>query len=174
MLKSWLIAIPSALFASILSLTLVGQAQPARTPSAVVYVNTNRVLAESTQGRTQLTRLQTLQQQKSTELRTKQQALEATRTKLAQAADAAARAPLALQEQQERQDFERSTQQAQVDLQALQREVNAEIQSRLRGALDEIMKSQTYQLVLNADTTVLWASPELDLTAAVIQRLNAK
>ena len=143
-------------------------------PLSVAYVNTNRVLADSTHGRTQLTRLQTLQQQKSTELRTKQQALEATRTKLAQAADRAARAPLAQQEQQQRQDFERSTQQAQADIQALQREVNADLQSRVKGALVEMVKTQNFQLVLNSDTSVVWSSPGLDVTAAVVQRLNAK
>ncbi len=174
MMKSWLLAIPSALVASILSITLVGQAQPAKAPSAVAYVNANRVLAESIHGRAELGRLQALQQQKQTELRAKQQTLETTRQQLAQAADAAARTQLQQQEIQQRTDFERSTQQAQVDLQNLQREVNTDMQQRVRAALDEIMKTQTYQLVLNGDTSVMWAAPDLDLTSAVVGRLNGK
>jgi Skp family chaperone for outer membrane proteins len=65
-------------------------------------------------------------------------------------------------------------QQGQVDLQNLQREINTDMNQRVRAALDEILKSQTYQLVLNGDAGVLWAAPELDLTAAVVGRLNAR
>ena len=35
MLKSWLIAVPSALVASILSITLVAKAQPSQTPTTI-------------------------------------------------------------------------------------------------------------------------------------------
>ena len=174
MMKSWLVAVPSALVASVLSLTLVGQAQPARTPSAVAYVNANRLLTESTHGRAEVGRMQALQQQKTSELRAKQQTLEATRQQLSQSADSAARMQLQQQEQQQRTDLERSTQQAQADIQALQREVNTDMQQRVRSALDEIMKTQSYQLVVNADTSVLWAAPDLDLTSAVVERLNGK
>jgi len=173
-MKSSLVAVASALIASIVSLTLVGQAQPAKTPSAVAYVSAARVLTESVQGRAVGGRLQALQQQKATELRAQQQALEATRAQLAKPGDPAARIQLQQQEQQQRVDFERSSQQAQVDLQALQREANLELQRSVKAALDDIMKSQSYQVVLNADASVVWASPEHDLTAAVVARLNRK
>jgi Skp family chaperone for outer membrane proteins len=172
-MKSWLIAVPSALIASVLSITLVGQAQPSRTPSAVAYVNANRVLSESTHGRAELARVQGIQQQKNNDLRAKQQILEATRQQLSQAVDSA-RLQLQQQEQQQRTDFERSTQQAQVELQALQREVNTDMQQRVRAALDDLMKTQPYQLVLNADSSVLWGAPELDLTTAVVGRMNGR
>jgi Skp family chaperone for outer membrane proteins len=174
MLKTWLVAVPSAVVGSVLSLTLVGQAQAPKPPSPVAYVNANRVLNESTHGRAEFARLQALQQQKNGELRTKQQALEATRQELAKNPDPAKRTELLLQEQQQRTDFERSSQQAQTEMQTLQREVNTDMQQRVKAALDEIMKTQSYDMVLNGDTSVMWASPQTDLTAAVVGRLNGR
>lgn len=174
MLKPWLVALASAVMGSVLSLTLVGQAQPNRPPSAVAYVNPNRVLTESAHGRSEINRIQALQQSRTTELRTKQQALDATRTQLAQAADPASRARLQQQEQEQRTDLERSTQAAQTELQALQREINTDMARRVKSALDEIMKTQAYQLVLNGDTSVIWSAAEFDLTPAVVGRLNGQ
>lgn len=174
MLKPWFFALASAVMGSVLSLTLVGQAQPNRLPSAVAYVNPNRVLNESVHGRSEFSRVQALQQRKNTELRTKQQALEATRTQLPQAADAAARARLQQQEQEQRTDLERSTQAAQAELQALQREINTDMAQRVKSVLDELMKTQPYQLVLNGDASVIWSAGEVDLTAAVVARLNGQ
>jgi Skp family chaperone for outer membrane proteins len=36
------------------------------------------------------------------------------------------------------------------------------------------MKTQPYQLVINNDTAVIWSAPELDMTNAVIGRMNAQ
>jgi Skp family chaperone for outer membrane proteins len=173
-MKALLVAIPAAVLGSALSLTLVGQAQNTKTPSAVAYVSANRLLTESIHGRSEAARLQTLQQQKTTELRAKQQALDTTRQQLAQAADAAARSTLQEKEIQQRTDLERSSTQAQTDFQTLQREINTDLQRRLKTVLDELMKSQNYQMVLNSDTSVVWSAPELDLTTAVVGRMNGQ
>ena len=42
-MKALLVAIPAAVLGSVLSLTLVGQAQSTKTPSAVAYVSASRV-----------------------------------------------------------------------------------------------------------------------------------
>jgi Skp family chaperone for outer membrane proteins len=165
-------AVASAVLGSALSLTLVGQAQAVKTPSAVAFVSASRILSESTAGKAEATKMQTLQQQKTAELRAKQQTLEATRQQLATTADAGQRLELQQKEIQQRTDLERSTQQAQVDFQTLQREVNTELQRRVRAVLDDLMKTQSYQLVINSDLTTMWASPDLDLTTAVIGRMN--
>jgi outer membrane protein len=174
MIKTSFIAVVSAVIGSILSLTLVGQAQPARTPSAVAYISGNRIAQESAWGRGETSKLQTFQQQKLSELRTKQQTLEATRQQMAQATDPAARMQLLQQEQQQRTDFERSQQQAQVEIQTLQRQMNANVLQRVKTTLDDLMKTQTYQLVLNGDTCTVWSTPEVDLTSAVVARFNAQ
>lgn len=173
-MKSFFIAITSALVGSLLSLTVIGQAQTAKTPSAVAYVSPSRILSESTHGRSEAARIQSAQQQRATDLRAKQQALDATRQQLATVTEAAARTQLEQKEQQERTDLERATQQAQTDLQTLQREVNVDLQQRLKAALDDLMKTQSYQLILNSDVSVIWSQPELDLTPAVVGRMNGQ
>ena len=61
----------------------------------------------------------------------------------------------------------------QTDIQTLQRQMQAEIQTRVRAAADQVGREQNLQLILNGDTAVVWAAPGLDVTAAVIDRVNA-
>ena len=173
-MKAVLTALASGIVGAVVSGTMVAQAQPAKTPSAAAYISSNRLFTESTQGRAEATRIQNLQRQRATELRAKAQTLEATRQQLAAATDPGARTQLQQQELQQRADLERSTQQAQLEMQNLQREVDADLRRRVRAALDEMMKTQSYQLVINSDAAVMWASPELDLTSAVIARMNGQ
>ena len=172
-MKTFLTVIAAAVFGSVLSITLIGQAQPAKAPSAVAVVSGSRVLSESTHGRVEAARLQNLQQQRGTDLRTKQQALETTRQQMSTATDAQTRQDLQQKETQQRAELERLTVQAQQDLQSLQREINTDMARRVKTALDDLMKTQPYQIVLNSDTSVMWMVPEVDLTAAVVGRLNA-
>lgn len=172
-MKLYVVAFGSAILGSLVSLTLVGQAQTAKTPSAVGYVSANRLLAETTKGRAQAGRIQTLQQQRANEFRTKQQALNDTRRQLT-TADAAARGDLLQKESQQRAELEQSAQQSQAELQNMQREINTEMQRTIKAALDEVMKTQPYQLVVNSDSGVLWGSADLDLTQAVVGRMNAQ
>lgn len=173
-MKSMSIAIFSALLGSTLSLAVVGHAQSSKTPSAVAFVSASRILTESTHGRSETGRMQAFQQRTTTDIRSKQQALDATRQQLAAATDAAARQQLQQKEQQQRTELERSSVQAQTDLQSLQREINLDLQQRVKSALDELMKTQSYQMVVNSDTSVMWGEPELDLTAAVVGRMNGQ
>jgi Skp family chaperone for outer membrane proteins len=173
-MKTLFIAVTAAVFGSILSLTLVGQAQPAKTPSAVASVSPTRILSESSHGRSELARIQAAQQKRTADLRSKQQALEATRQQLTTAADGAARLELQQKEFQQRTELERATQQAQADLQTMQREINVDLQQRVKVVLDDLMKTQAYQLVLNSDVSVMWSGPEVDLTSAVVGRMNGQ
>ena len=75
---------------------------------------------------------------------------------------------------EQRTHLERATAQAQLELQNLQRQVQAEFQGRLKGVLDELVKGQGVQLVLNADQAVLWSAPGMELTNSVIERLNSQ
>jgi Skp family chaperone for outer membrane proteins len=173
MKTAFLAAIPAALVLAFVTFNAEGQtAAPGKVPG-VVYISSNRLMNEAVPARTELARVQAMQQQKNAELRTKQQAVDATRLQLAQATDAETRARLVKQEQDQRADFERSQQQAQADLQRLQREVQAEVQTRVRDAIAEMAKTQDIRLVVNQDTTVVWAVPGMDITSTLIERLNA-
>jgi len=118
--------------------------------------------------------VQQIQQQRANELRAKQQTLEATRQELTKATDEASRLRLQQQETQQRTDLERASNQLQIDLQNIQREANSDMAARVRAIIEELMKTQTYQLVLNSDATLIWSSPELDLTDVVIARMNGQ
>ena len=63
--------------------------------------------------------------------------------------------------------------QAQTDIQALQRQISSELSPKLKAAVAEVVKATAVQVVLNADTSVVWAVPGLDLTPKVIEHLNA-
>jgi Skp family chaperone for outer membrane proteins len=173
-MKTLFAAMPFALLSLLLPQATGRQGQPQSRPvPSVAYVSPQRILAESTEGKNQVAKFQALQQQKATDLRVKQQALEGTRQQLAQATDAASRAQLQQNEQQQRTELERATGQAQAEMQALQRQAQNELNAKVKPVVEEVAKAQNIQLVLSSDVAVVWASPSLDLTAAVIGRMNA-
>ena len=143
------ITLTSLAVGALLTAIVAGQAANPRPSLAIGYVNVQRAIAESAEGKAQLARVQTLQQQRANELRTRQQTLEGLRSQLAQASESAARVKLQQQESQQRTDLERATVQAQQELQNLQRQVLTEFQGRLRGIVEELVKGQGLQLVLN-------------------------
>jgi Skp family chaperone for outer membrane proteins len=171
-MKPLLAAIPLALLTAFLPQGTGRQTASPRVTSSIGYVSAQRILAESTEGKNQVVRMLALQQQKTTDLRAKQQSLDATRHELAQATDASARSQLQQQEQQQRIELERATGQAQVELQTSQRQAQADLLARVKPVVEEVARAQNIHLVLTSDVAVLWAEPDLDLTTAVVGRLN--
>ena len=168
------IALTSLVVGALVTAVVMGQATNPRSSLPIGYVNIQRAAAESVEGKAQLARMQTLQQQRANELRTRQQTLEGLRKELAQASESAARVKLQQQEAQQRTDLERATAQAQQELQKLQREILTEFQGRLRMIVEELVKGQGLQLVLNGEQAVIWSAPGIDLTNSVIERLNSQ
>src|SRR5262245_9080929 len=143
-MKSMLTALIGVLAGSIVSFAIVGHAQSSKTPSAVAFVSPNRILNETAHGRSELGRIQAAQQRANADLRSKQQALEATRQQLSASSDNAARLSLQQKEQQQRAELERATQQAAAELQNMQREINNDLNQRVKAALEDLMKTQAY------------------------------
>jgi Skp family chaperone for outer membrane proteins len=159
-------------------LILPGQATAAQAPAIpadarVVYVSSARISNESAAGKAGAARVQAVQQARTADLRTRQQAIEATRKQLASAATPEERSKLTAQESTLRFEFERAAAQAQVELQNLQREISTELRPKLAAVLGELLKGTKVEAVLNLETAVLWGAPPLDVTAVVIERLNA-
>ena len=150
----------------------IGQS-PVPAGSPIRYVRSQAVFAEAREARAELEKFQELQRQKTAELRAKGQALDALRTQIASAPDAATRAKLSEDEKRQRAEFEQATLAAQAELQSRQRQMQAGLQARVKVVLDELLKGQDVVVVLNAETAVVWAHPGADLTAAVIARLNS-
>ncbi len=140
------------------------RAEQSPSPARIAVVSTQRVSVETIDGKAAQARIQALQQERTADLRTKQQALEATRRELAQTKELNGLAPLQRQETQQRADLERASAQAQLDIQNLQRQVSADLQAKLRVVLLELVKARDIQLVLNADAAVLFVTPDFDLT----------
>jgi Skp family chaperone for outer membrane proteins len=170
----FLSAIPAALVLAFVTYSAEGQTAPSSPVPGVAYISSQRLLNEVAEARTELAKVQALQAQKNSELRAKQQEIEATRRQIAAAADAGARNTLMKQEDEQRQELQRLAQQAQAELQKLQREVQAGLQVQVKKATEELSREQNIRLVLNADTTVIWAAPGMDVTNQLIDKLNAQ
>ena len=119
-------------------------------------------------------RLEEVRRQGTADLQSRQNAIEDTRQKLAEAAPGSEREGLLRQMQQQQVELARTSQQAQSDFQNLQRQIAAELQPQVRSALDDLLKGTTVQIVLQRETAVVWATADADLTAAVIARMDAK
>jgi Skp family chaperone for outer membrane proteins len=170
-MKTLLMAMPIALLPTFFSFVQAGQA-PAQT-LPIGYISPQRILAESVEGKANVARFQSMQQDKTNQLKAMQQALEATRRKLA-GAPIAARSELQRQEQLQRTELERANAQAQADLQGLQRQLNADLQVKLKPHVDDLAAAKGLQLILNADTAIMWAPQGMDLTAALVERMDGK
>jgi outer membrane protein len=166
--------VKASLVCMALAIPIPGSAQAPTIPAdaRVAYVSVQRISTESAAGKAATSRVTALQQQKASELRAKQQAVQETRRLIAQATAPEERTRLAAQEASQQADFERASAQAQIELQNLQREINVEMRPRVVKALDEILKGTHIEVVANVDSTLVWSAPGLDLTNAVIERLN--
>jgi Skp family chaperone for outer membrane proteins len=158
---------------SLASLVLVSAAQsPAAPASPIRYVRSQAVFAEAKDARAEVEKFQELQRQKMGELRAKAQTLDALRSQIVAAPDAETRARLADDEKRQRAELEQATVATQTELQSRQRQMQAGLQARVKVVLDELLKGQDVVVVLNAETSIVWAQPGADLTAAVIAKLN--
>jgi len=168
-MKSLFMASPIALLPMFFSLFQANQAPAPTVP--IGYISPQRILAESVEGKANVARFQSMQQDKTNQLRAMQQTLETTRQKLARA-PVSARSELQRQEQAQRTDLERANAQAQADLQGLQRQLNADLQVKLKPFVDDLAAEKRLQLILNMDTAVMWAPQGMDLTATLVERMD--
>lgn len=162
------------------------------------YVDLQRVLAESTDGQAATAQVQELTDQKLAEIEArnaalqgqidaKNQQMEASQQKLAQGETVMSpQARLALQREISRLQLEvqRDTQDAQAEMQRvtqdaetevgeLQQQLQIEFDARLTPALESVATELGLDLLFNAaQGSLIWANSSLDVTQAVIDRLN--
>ncbi len=149
-------------------------AQQAAPVALIGVVSSQRVSTETVEGKAGIAKVQTLQQQKGTELRAQAQVLEATRQRLVNTKDLGEREALQREEQTQRAALDKATLQAQADLQSMQRQVSLDLTAKVKSVLEEILKGTKIQMVIQTESGVLWAMPASDLTGAVIEKLNAR
>jgi Skp family chaperone for outer membrane proteins len=139
--------------------------------ASLAVLSSQRISSQSIEGRAGQERLQSLQRQRAAELRQKQQVLEETRRQIA---DAGSTEELKQLESKQRADLDLATVQAQTEFQTTQREVTLALQAKVRIVLDELLKGTSVLVVLQSEGNIIWTAPGVDLTDAVIARLNAK
>ena len=142
-------------------------------PTHIGTVSPTRLAAEATEFKAALQQLETLRLDKTREITEKQRELEAARQRLVQENELSKRERFKSEEERGVADLMRLTQQAQVELQTRQRQIQETLRGRLAPILADIAKRQNLETVLNADAAVLWSATGLDITTEVIERLNA-
>lgn len=141
----------------------------------VAFVSIQRIAAQTKIGQASAKRLDTARQEKSRALAEKQQKVESLRLQIAQSGGVfyrSKREELEKQEQKERAELDRLKETAQSEIQALQREIQTAFQNDLKTALVELAQERDADVVLNADTAVVWAKPGFDLTEDAIKRVD--
>ena len=147
-------------------------------PSGAKYafVNIQRIAAESAQGKLLSTRVQTLNNQKVTELNAKNSALQASQQKLDSGSSVlsdAARAQLAKDIDRQQTEIQRFTDDAQKEVQDMQNELQAEFQQKLGPVIQQIAQEKKLEILFSAlDAGIIWADAGLDLTTEVIRRFD--
>jgi len=140
------------------------------------FVNIQRVAAESQQGKALSVRVQSLNNQKLTELDAKNKALQTSQQRLDSGASVlsdAARAQLAKDIDRQQTDIQRFTDDAQKEVQDLQNELQSEFQQRLGPVVDQLAREKQLEILFSAlDAGIIWANPGLDLTNEVIRRFD--
>jgi outer membrane protein len=140
-------------------------------------VSLQRISKEATAAKASAAKLESLRQEKAREVSAKQRAVEATHLQLVNAGgilQASKRAQLKAEEDRQRAELQHLTQQAQVDLNQMQRQLQAEMLEKIGGILGEMAKRRGIQIVLNQDAAVVWGPVAADLSTQVIERLNER
>jgi Skp family chaperone for outer membrane proteins len=153
----------------ILELTLAMALQvPAATAPDAAYpsriLNLPRLIAESIDGKAGTAKLHALQDEKRKTLADKQAAI--------QRLNQAKAAPADIQRAQV--ELERATKDAETDVAALTRQLQADFEKRLTPILKEIVEIDHIGIVFEyPQQLVVWAAPSTDITDEVIERLDA-
>ena len=142
-----------------LSLQTAGLADP---PTAVV--NVQRLIAESSIGKAATARLRAFQAEKQKALADKQAELQ----QLGRANAARARIERA------QLDLQHLAQDAEAALAALNEQLQDEFDKKLRPIVAEIAEEEHIGIIFEIPhQTIVWASPSIDVTSKVIERLEA-
>ena len=153
------------------------QARPFPPGTKYAFLNIQRIAAESAEGKALAGRVQTLNQQKVTELNEKNKQLQTAQQKLEQGASVLS--PIAagqLQKDIERMqvDIQRFTEDAQQEVNTLQTQLQEEFQAKLSPVVQQVATEKGLHLLFSAaDAGIVWADLSLDITGEIIQRFDA-
>jgi outer membrane protein len=143
----------------------------------IAFVNFQRVVSESTDGKASTARVNALIAKKQTEGADKAKKLQADQQKLQTTGSVmseAARTQLEKDVEREQVEGQRFQQDAQAEVQELQNELEAEFIKRVTPVLAQVATEKGLQILFNAQQAgFAWIDPGLDLTSEVIKKLDA-
>lgn len=143
----------------------------------IAFVNFQRVIAESVEGKTSSAKVQALITKKQTEGADKQKQLAAGQAKLQQSGSVmsdTARGQLEKDIERMTVEGQRFQQDAQAEVQELQNELQNEFIQKVTPLLQQIATEKGLHALFNAQEAGLaWADPSLDVTTDVIKKLDA-
>lgn len=166
------------IFALTIACTLISSvaARAAQADDRIAFVDLQRALEETNDGKAAKARLKSDFDKKQQELDAKQEELK----KMKEALDkkATLMKPEALQKEQ--QDFQQRFMQLQDTFQRLQKDLAGKEQEATRGILakltsvvQKIAERDHFSMVLERSASVVWGQPSLDITNEVIRQYNS-
>jgi outer membrane protein len=141
------------------------------------FVNFQRVVSESADGKASSAKIQALSKKKQDEGAAKAQQLKANQDKLAASGSVmsdAARSQLEKEIEREQVEGQRFQQDAQAELNELQQELQADFIKKVTPILQQVATEKGLHALFNAqEAGFAWVDPGLDLTSEVIKKLDA-
>ena len=141
------------------------------------YVDLQEVAQTSAQGKAFNGKVQGLQEQKVKELQDKEKQRQAAQDKLEKNASVlsdAARAGLQGEIEKLQRDIQRSTEDAQQEIQALTQQLQQQFYALLTPVIEKVAKDKQVHFIFDAaQSGLVWAEPGMNLTADIVQALDA-
>jgi Skp family chaperone for outer membrane proteins len=139
----------------------------------IAYVDLDRIVALSGEGRSIAARLQDLRSRKSAEVEARGKQVESLQARLASdVLSEAARTQLQREFDRAQVDFQRFSQDAQADVQDAQRQMQIQFGEKLFPVIGQIAKEKDLWAVFNASPLLIWHDPRLDISEEVAKRLD--
>ena len=143
----------------------------------VAYVNLQAIMQGSADGKAAAARLQAETKKKSAEAEVKMKSMQTNQQRLQSGGSlmsAEARAQLESEIQKQQRDGERYEQDAQAELNEMQKELQQAYNEKLFPVLEQLTKEKGLSLLFSvADSGLIWAEPGLDLTPEAIKKMDA-
>lgn len=141
------------------------------------YVDLQEVAQASAQGKAFNGKVQGLQEQKLKELQDKNKQLQAAQDKLEKGSSVlsdAARAGLQAEIEKLQRDIQRSTEDAQQEIQTLTQQLQQQFYALLTPVIERVAKDKQVHFIFDAaQSGLVWAEPGMNLTADIVQALDA-
>ncbi len=145
--------------------------------SRMAFLDVQRLATESAEGKAAAVKITQFQQKKTSELAARNKTLEAAQQKMTQSGAVMsddARAQLQKEIEKLQLEIQRAQQDAQSELDELNRQLNAEFQRRLAPIIQQVSVEKGLIILFSrADAGIVWADSGLDLTADIIRRFDA-